>query len=226
MRAGNDVHDTRIDTRNPSSPWSLATKARRGSGRRAREPYASPVHRTGAMSLPVPRDVRGQRASPPPLTHDIDNGSRVVIDRCGDRYGRWAAFGEYIHPSLDQTTDTNATTGLRGPSSVYRPQEVSSDDACARSYAQTLTDRAGTLLASHGMCARYCEQGHVARDAQLMVHRLLANITRCFFWLGCVLCTSTRAHSNLRLQRALRTCAPAAVRLHDPGAGASSLPPP
>ena len=107
---------------------------------------------------PGPRVVWGQRASPPPLTHNIDNGSRVVIDRCGDRYGRWAAFGEYIHPSLDQTTVTNATTGLRGPSSVYRPQEVSSDDACARSYAQTLTDRAGTLLASHGMCARYCEQ--------------------------------------------------------------------
>lgn len=96
---------------------------------RAASAYASPVHRTGAMSLP--RVVRVQRASPPPLTHDIDNGSRVVINRCGDRYGRWAAIGKYIHPSPGQTTVTNATTGLRGPSSVYRPQEVSSDDACA-----------------------------------------------------------------------------------------------
>lgn len=47
------------------------------------------------------------------------------------------------------------------------------------------------------MCAQYCEQGHVARDAQLMVHRLLANITRCFFWLGCVLYITPCASPDL-----------------------------
>lgn len=52
--------------------------------------------------MSLPRVVRVQRASPPPLTHDIDNGSRVVIDRCGDRYGRWAAFGIIRYPVAGQ----------------------------------------------------------------------------------------------------------------------------
>ena len=68
--------------------------------------------------MSLPRVVRGQRASPPPLTHDIDNGSRVVIDRCGDRYGRWAAFGEYIHPSLVRQQSPT-------PRQVYADQAVS-----------------------------------------------------------------------------------------------------